>query len=229
MELKVLVISSYDDNYNAVRPEGEIFIGLHKMGVDIEIMTQGNSAYAKLFRENGIKVYDHHPTKKFSKESVAFIRKILKEGHHQILHLFNSKAIVNGLRAAYDLPVKILTYRGFAGHIHWYDPSSYLTHLNPRIDKIMCVSQSIYDQLAQQITLPKHKLIIIPKRHQLSWYQDVQALDVKSAFNLPQEAFVLTCVANSRKFKGIPYLLRGNEPIACKCTNLFALSWSKYA
>ena len=211
MQLKILVISSYDDNYNAVRPEGEIFIELQRSGVVVEIMTQGFTAYAERFRAEGIKVYDHHPTSKFSNESVKLIRKILKEGQHQILHLFNSKAIVNGIRAAWQLPVKVITYRGFAGHINWYDPSSYLTHLNPRIDKIMCVSKSIYDQLAAQFTLPEHKLVIIPKRHRVEWYQDVKAKDPRKEFGLPNTAFVVTCVANARKFKGIPYLLEATR------------------
>ena len=209
--LKVLVISSYDDNFNAVRPEGELFIGLHHAGVEVEIMTQANTLYGQRFQEQGLKVYDHHPKGKFSSESVRLIRKILLDGQHDILHLFNSKAIVNGLRAAYNLPVKIVTYRGFAGHIHWYDPSSYLTHLNPRVDKIMCVSYSIYDQLSQQITLPKHKLAVVFKRHQNEWYHDIQPADIQAEFKLPSDAFVVVCVANARKFKGIPYLLKATD------------------
>lgn len=149
--IKVLVISSYEDVFNAVRPEGEIFIGLQKMGeVEIEVMTQGHTEYAQRFREAGIKVIDFQPKKKFDKTTVQFIRQILIEGKHQILHLFNNKAIVNGIRAAWDLPVKVVTYRGYLGNMEWYNPASYLTHLNPRIDKITAVSDAIRDDLRRQ-------------------------------------------------------------------------------
>ena len=35
--MRVLVISEYDDNLNAVRPEGALFIGLHQAGVEVQV------------------------------------------------------------------------------------------------------------------------------------------------------------------------------------------------
>ncbi|MBL7793076.1 MAG: hypothetical protein JNK77_12170, partial [Saprospiraceae bacterium] len=82
MPIKVLVISSYDDAFNAVRPEGELFIGLHRDGVEVEMMTQGNAEYAGRFREAGLKVYDFHPKKTWDPAAVRYIRRILQEGKH---------------------------------------------------------------------------------------------------------------------------------------------------
>ena len=134
--MRVLVVSNYDDNYNAVRPEGELFIGLHRAGADVQVMTYGNTPFAQQFRDAGMRVIDYHPDDKFSSEAVAKIRQEIVEQDRQIVHLFNNKAIINGIRATWDLPVKVVTYRGYTGNIHWWDPTNYLTHLNPRVDAI---------------------------------------------------------------------------------------------
>ncbi|MCB0609055.1 MAG: hypothetical protein KDD12_15180, partial [Lewinella sp.] len=105
MAAKVLVVSSYKDTWNAVRPEGEMLIGLHRQGVDIQVMTQGDADFAARFREAGIRVIDFHPRKKFDREAVRRIRAELTGQDRQILHLFNNKAIRNGIAAARGLPV----------------------------------------------------------------------------------------------------------------------------
>ncbi len=211
MSLKVLVISNYDDNYNAVRPEGELFIGLKEAGVEVEVMTYGHAPFVKRFEEAGVKVIPFHPDKKFDKAAVAKIRQVLIEGKHDVMHLFNNPAIVNGIRAAKGLPVKVVAYRGYAGNIHWWNPLSYLTFLNPRIDKITCLADSVYEQLSAQWTLPKDKLIIVNKGHQLKWYEGIEPLDVRKEFDLPEDAFVFTTVANNRRMKGVPYLLEATK------------------
>lgn len=208
--MRVLVISDYDDNFNAVRPEGALFIGLHQAGVEVQVMTYGHTAYAQLFREAGMRVIDFHPTKKFDKATVARIRKELIEQDIQIVHLFNNKAIMNGIRAAKNLNVKVVTYRGYTGNIHWWDPTNYLTHLNPRIDKITCVSDAVKEVFDKQLLFPKHKAVTVSKGHDPAWYSDVSTGDL-SAFNFPKDALVVSVVANARRMKGIPYLLQAME------------------
>lgn len=206
--IKVLVISSYDDVFNAVRPEGEIFLGLHCTGeVEVEVMTQGHTEYARRFREAGIQVIDFHPKKKFDKAAVRFIRETLVNGKHQILHLFNNPAIINGIRAAWNLPVKVVTYRGYTGNINWWDPTNYLTHLNPRIDKITCLADSVKEVLDKNLIFRKPGIAItVNKGHHADWYADVKTADL-SEFNFPANAFKISCVANARRMKGINYLL----------------------
>lgn len=207
-KVKVLVISSYDDVFNAVRPEGELFIGLQRTGeVEVQMMTQGASEYAYRFREAGIQVLDFHPKKKFDKEAVRFIHQTLVEGKHQILHLFNNKAIINGIRAAWNLPVKVVTYRGYTGNIHWWDPTNYLTHLNPRIDKITCLADSVKEVLDKNLIFRKPGVpITVNKGHDAAWYANVKTGDL-TEFNFPDNAFKISCVANARRMKGIRYLL----------------------
>ena len=130
---KVLLISSYADSLNAVRPEGRLFVGLARdHGWEVTLMTQDGSPYTEVMKEAGVRIIDFHPTGKFEAASVKRIRKELIDGDYDILHLYNNKAIVNGIRAAKGLPVKVGTYRGYTGNISWWDPIAYLQHLSPQ-------------------------------------------------------------------------------------------------
>src|SRR6056297_3271256 len=147
--VKILVISNYR-NTTSARPEAEIFIGLAEMGFEIEIMTYGDSPYAKKFDQAGIKVIDFHPENKFDSAAVAFIRDHLLAGEHDILQMFNSKAYFNGIRASKGLPVKVVMYRGTQANIHWYDLALYTKYFHPRVDKVICNSRSVEDEFNRQ-------------------------------------------------------------------------------
>ena len=212
MAAKVLVVSSYKDTWNAVRPEGEMLIGLHRQGVDIQVMTQGDADFAARFREAGIRVIDFHPRKKFDREAVRRIRAELTGQDRQILHLFNNKAIRNGIAAARGLPVKVVTYRGYTGNIHWWNPVSYLTHLSPRVDKITCVSDAVKESFERQLFFPKGKAVTVSKGHDPAWYADIQPAGL-SEFSLPGNAVAVAVVANARRMKGIPFLIEATHRI----------------
>jgi glycosyltransferase involved in cell wall biosynthesis len=205
--MRVLVISDYDDNYNAVRPEGELFIRLHRSGAAVvAVITKGKAPFAARFREAGMRVVDYHPAKKFDRQAVVRIRQELVDGQYDLLHLFNNKAIVSGIRAARGLAVKVLTYRGYTGNIHWWDPTAYLTHLNPRVSRITCVSDAVKEVFEQQPFFPAGKAVTVSKGHDPAWYAGVEPGDL-SEFRLPAGAVVVSVVANARSMKGIPYLL----------------------
>lgn len=189
-----------------------MLIGLHRQGVDIQIMTQGDSDFAARFRQEGIRVVDFHPSKKFDPEAVRRIRAELIGQNRQILHLFNNKAIRNGIAAAYRLPVKVVTYRGYTGNIHWWNPVSYLTHLHPRVDKITCVSDAVKESLEHQLFFPKGKAVTVSKGHDPAWYADVKATGLDQ-FNLPEDAVTIAVVANARRMKGIPYLVQATHEL----------------
>lgn len=209
MQIKVLVISDYRDIQSS-RPEAEQFIGLKRQGVDINIMTFPDSPYIKEFEEAGIRVIPYHPKKKISRESIRKIRLELISGNYHILHLFNRRNITNGIIAARKLPVKIILYRGFTGGIHWYDPTAYLKFLNPRVDKVICLASSIEDLLHRQPFFRNQKAITINKGHRPEWYSNVAPIDLNE-LGIPEGSFVATCVANSRKMKGVPFLIRATH------------------
>lgn len=211
MPLKLLIISSYKDTWNSVRPEAEIFIGLARLGVDVTLMTQGDAEYVSRFQEHGVKIIDFHPRKKFQWSAIKRIRHALKTGAYDAAYLFNNKAITNALFAAIGLPTLMISYRGQTGNIYRHDPTSYLTHLHPRLDGISCVANAVRDDLRKQSRLPDEAIQTIYKGHSLDWYQDNPVS--LSEFGVPADAFTVVCVANDRPRKGLPVLLSATHDL----------------
>ncbi len=203
--MKILWITSHSDTLNSIRPEAETLIGLARKGVECEIMTEGDSLYRNAMEAEGVRVIDYVPRKKFGRRDARFIRRHLLEGHHDILHLFNNKAIANGVRAARGLPVKVISYRGQTGNVHRYDPVCWLTHLHPRIDRIICVADAVRQDLSKR-RLDPASCVTVYKGHELDWYTD-QPADLQSLFGIPAGDFVIGTVANYRPRKGIGVLI----------------------
>ena len=204
-KIKALVIGSYHVIHTS-RPEAEIIIGLAMAGLEMTVMTYGDTEYARRFYEYGVRVIPFHPERKFRRAESQRIRKELIDGQYDILQLYNSKAIINGIRAARGLKVKVILYRGYAGHVHWYDPSAYFKYLHPRVDKIVCNSLGVEEDFRRQLFLDTSKLITINKGHDILWYKDVIPA-ARESLGIPQDAFVVCCMANVRPMKGIAYLL----------------------
>lgn len=205
MQLKILAISNYN-SFVSSRPEAEVFLRLKQLGATVEIITKSGSEHARRFEEAGIKVHGFHPESKFDKAAVSKIRQILIEGEHDILHLFNSKAIITGLKASKGLPVKTILYRGYTGNIHWYDPTIYLKYLHPRVDAIWCNAEAIRQLFCKQWTFDCKKAKAINKGHLPEWYNQPEEVDIRKELNIPSHSFVVVCVANARKMKGMKYL-----------------------
>ena len=207
--LRILCVSSHLGSLNNVRPEAAWFIGLQQRGMQLTVMTEGDSVCAEQMRDAGIEVLHTEAGRKFNINAIRRIRSTLRAGRHQIIHLFNNKAIINGIFASYGLPVKVVTYRGQTGNIKRYDPTCYLTHLNPRVDCIVCVSDAVRQDLLEQ-GIPGRKLVTVYKGHDPHWYEDIQPADLGD-FGIPQDAFVVGCVANNRPRKGVAVLIESTR------------------
>lgn len=205
--IRVLVVSNYR-SFHTVRPEAAIFLGLARLGFDIHVMTFADSPFVEPFREAGITVVPFHPEKKFDRAESDRIREYILKHDIQILHLFNSKATHNGLRAAKGLPVKVVLYRGYTGNIHWWDPTAYTKYLHPRVDAVLCNSIGVKQLLDRQLFFKNRKAVVINKGHNLDWYKDYTPADIRTELGIDSDALVLITVANNRRMKGVPYLMK---------------------
>ncbi len=205
---RVLCISNHGDTWNSIRPEAEIFVGCKQAGIEVEMLIDSDSVYRPRLEEHGIVVHNSFIKKKFDRAAVAQLRQLIDERHIDILHMFNNPAIVTGLRAARGRKVKCVTYRGQTGNISRFDPTCYLTHLHPRVDRITCVSDSVRADLAKQLFSPQ-KAVCIYKGHDLSWYHEAPA-DL-GEFGFDSSDFVVGAVANLRPRKGLKYLIAAAE------------------
>jgi glycosyltransferase involved in cell wall biosynthesis len=108
----------------------------------------------------------------------------------------------------------MIAYRGAVGHVSRWDPSCYLKWLNPRIDRIVCVSKAVQDDLATN-GVPRKNLTTIYKGHDLDWYQEIspklQRNYVRAKYQIPDDATVVGMAANMRRVKGTDVLLRAME------------------
>ena len=215
MPAKILFVGNYDITPHNIRPEAEMIIGLKERGLDVEVMTKADCFYARRMAGFGIAIHDYTPPAKFSLEAVRTLRRTLRQGRHDVLHLFNNKAIVAGVHAAIGLPVKVVTYRGQTGNISRFDPIAYLTHLSPRVDRIVCVAEAVRQSLLPEVRDPR-KPVTIYKGHDLSWYEAVQPAD-RSALGIPEGTFLVTCIANNRPRKGVPVLIEAAGLLPSDC------------
>jgi len=208
MSISLLVVSDYRDSLNAVRPEGRWFVGLVRdFGYSVTVMTRREGAnYLDELEAAGVRIIDWHPESKFGAADRDGIRAELEANHYDLLHLFNNKSIVAGIRAAKDWPGKVLTYRGYTGNIHWWDPGAYFQHLNRRVDAIICVSAAVKESFDTLPFFDTDKTIVVGKGHDPEWYTGIEPVDLEAEFGIPPERTVVIIVANARRMKGMDYL-----------------------
>jgi len=203
--MRLLVLSSHADTFNSIRPEAEIFVGMQKLGVDVTVMTQADGVYNEPMAAAGIKLVDFVPAGKFDRHGVKFVRDYVINNDIDVVYAFNNPAIITCNRALRGLKhVGLVTYRGQTGNISKWDPTCYLTHLNPRVDLILGVSDAVRDSLRPELSNPE-KAQTVYKGHNLDWYK-ATPVDLQ-AEGLPEDAFVVGCVANNRPRKGVPVLV----------------------
>ncbi len=190
-----------------MRPEGRLFIGLARdHGWRVSLMTEAGSPYSEEMEAAGVRIIDFHPSKKFQPTAIRRIREELISGQYEWLHLYNNKAIVNGLLAARGLPVKVATYRGYTGNLEWWNPLAYFQHLSPRVDLITCVSPAVKEAFDRLAFFNAQKAVVVGKGHEMSWYQNIPTANLAALFGIPTDRIVVGIVANARRMKGMQYL-----------------------
>ncbi len=210
---KILVVSNYR-GFHTARPEAEIFIGLAKLGFDITIMTYPDADYIYRFEENGIRVIRKHPIKKYDSVFIKLLKKELESERYDIIHLFNNKAIRNGVQAAKGIDIQVVIYRGASSNMAWWNPLNYFKFYHPRIDYVVCNSEEIRQIYLSASFLHSIKSVMILKGHDIGWYSDVLPHDIRSELKIKDDSLICVTVANNRKVKGIDVLLKAIKSLS---------------
>lgn len=187
-------------------------MNFHKKGHNVTIVTQADTEYGRAYKQLGIKVIDCYPRRKICRDTIRVIRKELNETPYDVLYLTNSRTIPNGAFAAIGNRVKVVTYRGTTGGLYRHDPSAYLTHLHPRVDGIVCVSDAVREDVQRRVWKNRDKVVTIHKGHALEWYGKSQA-DL-SEFGISANDFTAICAVNARPSKGIPVMIEAANQLA---------------
>jgi len=202
---KVLVVGTDLD-----RCETYILRGVAQAGFQVHVMASPTTPYAAKLHEVGITTSGITFWGRLDLKAIKAIRAEVIRGGYQISHFLSARAVSNGLIATLGLPIKNVAYRGTIGHVSRIDPSSWLSFLHPKLDKIVCVSDAVRGYLETRV--PSRKLVTIHKGHSPSWYRRAEVRDL-SCYGVPKEAFVISCVANMRPVKGVPYLLAAMDAL----------------
>jgi L-malate glycosyltransferase len=204
--MKVLVFIDLNKSKSATLTDRNLVKGLHLKGVDLTVITHFKNQESEDLESAGIKMIYQRITKKIDLFAIWKIRSLLKEEKYDILHFMYSKAITNGVIASWGLNVKIIGYIGSLS-VHWHDPFSYVSFLNHRIDRLICVSDGVKEHVIKQLPDRQRKKVIrIYKGFDPLWFKDVIPAKRKE-IGIPENAFVVCCVANIRKIKGLNWLI----------------------
>jgi len=207
--MNILLFTSFMGSWNGIRPEAEIFIGMAQKGHDILVASQPHAPYAERFREKGIQVIDCYPKRKICLKTIVQLRGIIRNNQIDIVYATNSKTIPNAAFACINLPVKMVNYRGTSRGLYRHDPSAYLTHLHPRVDGISCNADAVRQNVIKRVWKNKNQVRTIYKGHDIAWFSN-EKTDL-STLGIPEDAFVVTCVANARPSKGVDVLLKATR------------------
>ena len=201
---KVLCITDRSD-----LPETQLFIGLHKAEVDIEIMCNPTGKHYQKLLENRITTHELILKGRYSRKGRQFLKAHFEKNRYDIVYCFNNHALTTLLLALPDGQFKIASYRGIVGNLSPFAPGSWMCHLNPRVIRISCVCNAVRDHIrslkAPGVKIPAGKPITIYKGHDISWYDQPPA-DL-SSFNLPEDAFIVSFAGRDRPRKGVKYLV----------------------
>ena len=191
-------------------------MGLRAHGVDLTAMVAPGARFNEAFRAAGVPLIERDFKGRRDSDGQAAVRSVLSQGDFDIVHAFNNRAVANSLAACRGLNVRFIAYRGIEGNDSYYNPGSWSTYLNPRVDRVVCVAEAIRQHFLRISLLgwrqPADKFVTIYKGHDLSWYQQAPA-DL-SEWGIPKGAFVVSSVANERPRKGLPVLIRALGDLA---------------
>jgi len=185
------------------------FIEMHRMGIDITVITWPDTVNYKSLVEAGVPVIPYYLKWKLSPPCIRFIRAELQRKQYDVLHMLDKRATMNGLIASRGMDIKRVAYRGIIGNIAYWSPQSWLFLLNPKLDRIICVCEAIRQSLLDLnflgLRLPRDVPVTVRKGHRPELYEG-EAEDL-TQYGIPQGAFVVACTLRAVPRKGVPVFI----------------------
>jgi glycosyltransferase involved in cell wall biosynthesis len=205
--MKVLLVAGVGE-----RPEAHLFPELARRGIDVDLLCDDASPYFHPLKASGFPMTPLKMRARIDLRAIRTIRAFLRGNRYDIVHAFNGRALSNSLMASMGIPIKRIGYCGTMGHLKRWDPSAYLAVLNPRVDRIVCLSQAV-ERYLRSLGIPGTRLTQIYKGHDPAWFQALPR-GALNAFGIPDGAVVVGCVANVRPIKGVPILIEALSRLA---------------
>jgi glycosyltransferase involved in cell wall biosynthesis len=188
-------------------PEAFLLKGVHEAGWEVSIYLDPRDQYYETLARSAFNVMPMELNKRFSKRAIREIRRYVKEHKPDIVHcLRERRAISNGLKAVRKTNIPLIGFENRVRSLHAWNWFAKSTVLNPRVNKVVCVANTIRLSLEKE-GVPRERLITIYKGHDVRWHDRHEPADF-AEFEIPDGEFVVGCVANMRPHKGVDYLLQ---------------------
>lgn len=198
--MRILVVCKALD-----RPESFILRGLQDLGDSVIVLGSDENSHSAMLREAGVDVRPFKLSSRLDLLGILRLRRFVRDWKPDVIYALSNAGLSAANVGLIGTGVPVVTYRGTVGHLSWWDPSSWLTFLNPRVSKIVCVSQAV-EQHLMELGLPAERVVTIYKGHDISWYSappPCSRLDL----GVPESAFVVGCTAVIRAVKGVDDLI----------------------
>lgn len=212
--MKVLFIKK-----NLDRSELDLVLRINQQGIFIRVLTSRESPGCEQLIAAGLYIEPHRYNSKISPAFILQIRQLIDNENFDLIHAIDSKSLSNAIFASYFRKVKIVGYRGTLAKVRRLDLSYWLALLHPRVDKVVCVNQSIYDYMRK--FFPVEKLLINYKGYDLEWGDEAARQTVELP-PLSDDAFVVCYIANTRgrPYKGLEVLVQAMHLLQEPSTHL---------
>ena len=205
------------------------FIEMHRMGIDITVITWPGTVNHDALVAAGVPVIPYVLKWKISPPCIRFIRAELKRKKYDVLHMLDKRATMNGLMASIGIDIKLVAYRGIIGNLAYWSPQSWLYLLNPRIDRIICVCDAIRRYLLD-LGVPGMRLrrdvpVTVRKGHRPELYAgDAEDLE---QYGIPDDTFVVACTVRAVPRKGVPVFIEAIDGLPPGLNIHFLMAGSK--
>jgi len=210
--MKILSITNLCHGYSASLPERALYKGLKEKGAELTVITHFPTPETREVEDAGIRVIYLPIRKKFNPGVIRAIRRIIIENNIEILHITFGKALTNSLIASIGIPCRKVAYLGSI-RVHWHDPFAWVSYLNPRVDKLICLSRGVEEHIVRQAPWRmKGKTVQIYKGYDPAWFAGTEPVK-RESLGIPPDGFIVCCVANVRKVKGLPWLIEATSLI----------------
>jgi glycosyltransferase involved in cell wall biosynthesis len=205
------------------------FIEMHRLGIDITVMTWPGTVNHDALVAAGVAVIPYVLKWKLSMPCIRFIRAELKRNKYDVLHMLDKRATMNGLMASIGIDIKLIAYRGIIGNLAYWSPQSWLYLLNPRIDRIICVCDAIRRYLlglgVPGMRLRRDVPVTVHKGHRPELYEG-DAEDLKQ-YGIPDDTFVVACTVRAVPRKGVPVFIEAIDGLPPGLNIHFLMAGSK--
>lgn len=205
--MKVLLVAGVGE-----RPEAFLFPELAARGIHVDLFCDTSSPYFDPLKARNFPMTHFVMKSRMDISAIRTLRRTLTTGHYDIVHAFNSRALSITLIASLGLKVKRIGFCGTTGHLKRWDPASRMSLLNPRVDRIVCISEAVKTYL-HGLGVPESRLVRIYKGHDPAWFSAAPRSSLRQ-FGVPDDAVVVACTARTRPIKGVPVLIESIRLLA---------------